>query len=73
MNLHALMSLIDKNTDVKSLTNVLLKNNPRLKPLYDQMKSSGMSEKEFVMSYARQNNINIEPIVQMFKNKGINF
>lgn len=72
MNIQDMLSLINKNTDPRALTNALLSRNPRLQPLFNQMKQSGMSEKDFVLAYCRQNNINVEPIVQMFKNKGIN-
>lgn len=72
MNLQNFMSLISKNADPRAITNVLLKNNPRLQSLFNEMKSSGKTEKDFVLNYCKQNNINIEPIISMFRGKGIN-
>lgn len=72
MNLQNFMSLISKNADAKAITRVLLNKNPQLQPLFSQMQASGKTEKDFVLDYCKQNNINIEPIISMFRGKGIN-
>lgn len=45
--------------------------NPQFQILYNQMKQSGMSMRDFTLQYARQNNINIEPTLNVLSQKGI--
>lgn len=49
----------------------MVSNNPQAQAIFNQMRQSGMSPKQFVMQYAKQNNINIQPYLNMMKNKGI--
>lgn len=72
MNIQDMLKLINKDTDPRALTNALLSKNPRLRPIFDQMRQSGMSEKDFVLAYCRQNNIDVSPLLRMFESKGIN-
>ena len=39
----------------------LFQQNPQMQVLYNQMMQSGLPPVQFVMQYARQNNINIQP------------
>ena len=39
----------------------LFQQNPQMQVLYNQMLQSGLPPVQFVMQYARQNNINIQP------------
>ena len=39
----------------------LFQQNPQMQVIYNQMMQSGMSPIQFIMQYARQNNINIQP------------
>ena len=47
--------------------------NPRANAMLNQMKQSGMTPKEFVMQYAKQNGINLDPIIQQMHNRGMKF
>lgn len=45
--------------------------NPQVQVLFNQMQQSGMSIRDFTLQYARQNNINIQPILQQLNQCGI--
>lgn len=49
----------------------LIAQNPQAQILFNQMQQSGMSMKDFTLQYARQNNINIQPILQQLNQRGI--
>ena len=53
--------------------NDLIKQNPQAQILFNQMQQSGMSVKDFTMQYARQNNINLEQIINVLSQRGIKF
>lgn len=46
------------------------KNDPKINMLLNQKQQSGMSWKEFTLQLARQQNYNIEPILQQLSQKG---
>lgn len=48
-----------------------LRQNPNIQIGYNQFAQSGLSEKEFVMQFMKQNNININAIVDEFRRLGI--
>jgi hypothetical protein len=39
--------------------------------VFNQMQQSGLSPREYALQYAKQNNININPMVQMLQQRGI--
>lgn len=49
----------------------LIRQNPQFNALYNQIQSSGMSYKDFVMQYCKQQNIDIKQVEQMAQNLGI--
>ena len=53
--------------------NDLIKQNPQAQILFNQMQQSGMSIKDFTLQYARQNNINLEQIINVLSQRGIKF
>ena len=53
--------------------NDLIKQNPQAQIIFNQMQQSGMSIKDFTMQYARQNNINLEQIINVLSQRGIKF
>lgn len=53
--------------------NDLIKQNPQAQVLFNQMQQSGMSMKDFTLQYARQNNINIDAIINGLSQRGIKF
>ena len=49
----------------------LINNNPQARALFTQMKQNNMSIKDFTLQYAKQNNINIETILNTLSQRGI--
>ena len=49
----------------------LISKNPQAQALFTQMKQNNMSVKDFTLQYAKQNNINIEPILNTLSQRGI--
>lgn len=49
----------------------LIQQNPQMQILMNQMQQSGMNMRDFTMQYAKQNNINLEPIIQQLNQRGI--
>lgn len=49
----------------------LIAQNPQAQILMNQMQQSGMSIRDFTLQYAKQNNINLQPILQQLNQRGI--
>lgn len=49
----------------------LIQQNPQMQILMNQMQQSGMNMRDFTLQYAKQNNINLEPIIQQLNQRGI--
>ena len=50
-----------------------LQRNPQAQILFNQMQQSGMSARDFTIQYAKQNNINLQPIINTLSQRGIKF
>ena len=51
----------------------VMSNYPQFKVILNQAQQSGMSLKEYAKQYAKQNNINIEPMLNMLEQRGLRF
>lgn len=51
----------------------MIQQNPQAQVLFNQMQQSGMSVKDFTMQYAKQNNLNINAIINSLNQRGIKF
>lgn len=49
----------------------LIQQNPQAQVLMNQMQQSGLSMRDFTLQFAKQNNINLEPIIQQLNQRGI--
>lgn len=49
----------------------LLQQNPQAQVLMNQMQQSGLSMRDFTLQYAKQNNIDLQPIIQQLNKRGI--
>ena len=63
MNL--LMGLLSGNTNKEQIVRNLVAQNPQMNAIMQQVQNSGMSIKDFTMQYAKQNNINMQPFLNM--------
>lgn len=58
--LNIFKSFMSMGNNPQQIQNLLLQQNPQLKVLLTQMKQSNLSPIQFVMQYARQNNIQVD-------------
>lgn len=49
----------------------MINTNPQMQVVFNQMQQSGLSPRQYALQYAKQNNINIEPMVQLLQQRGI--
>lgn len=69
--MNVLMQLMSMGQNPEQITNQILSQNPQIKVAFNQMQQSGMSTQQYVMQYAKQNNIDIQPLLNMLNQKGI--
>lgn len=69
--LNVLAQIMQMGKNPQAILQNLINQNPQAKFYLNQMKSSGLSDKEFVMQFAKNNNIDINPFISMLSNFGI--
>lgn len=69
--MNVLMQLMSMGQNPEQITNQILSQNPQMKVAFNQMQQSGMSTQQYVMQYAKQNNIDIQPLLNMLNQRGI--
>ena len=66
------MQMLMGGNNPQQLANQLVQSNPQMNAIANQMKQSGMSPTEFLQQYAKQNGQNIQPLLNMLSQRGIN-
>ena len=51
----------------------MVQQNPQFNAILNQAKQSGMSMKDFTLNYAKQNGIDIQPMLNMLSQRGFRF
>lgn len=69
--INMLMSLLQGGGNPQQYMQSIIKQNPQLNAVFNQMKQSGLSAKDFTLQFAKQNNINLEPFIKALQDKGI--
>lgn len=69
MNLQSLMQMLTSGGNPKAIVKQAINQNPQVRAMFTQMQNSGMTEEQFVRQLAKQNNIDIEPIINSFRNR----
>lgn len=69
MNFFAQM--LNMGSNPQQIFQNLINNNPQMQIVYNQMQQSGLSPREYALQYAKQNNININPMINMLQQRGI--
>lgn len=64
-------SLIQQVGNPDMIIQQLTNQNPQATNLINQMRNSKLNAQEFVVQYAKQNNIDLEPILRGLQQKGI--
>ena len=63
--------ILQSYANPQQVVQTMINQNPQAKILMNQMQQSGMSVRDFTLQYARQNNINLQPILQQLNQYGI--
>lgn len=66
-----IMQMMTNGQNPNQVVEQIISKNQEAQVLFNQMKQSGMSIKDFTLQYAKQNNINIEEILNTLSQKGI--
>ena len=66
-----IMRIMTNGQNPNQVVEQLINNNPQAQALFTQMKQNNMSIKDFTLQYAKQNNINIETILNTLSQRGI--
>lgn len=66
-----IMQMMTNGQNPNQVVEQIISKNPQAQVLFNQMKQSGMSIKDFTLQFAKQNNINIDQILNTLSQKGI--
>jgi hypothetical protein len=71
IDMNLLMGLLSGGNNPEQMVQNLAQKNPNMNAVLQQVKQSGMSMKDFTMQYAKNNGIDIQPLLNMMSQKGI--
>lgn len=70
-SLQALMQIIGNGGNPQQILQMVAQRNPQFAAMLNQQKQSGMSMEQFVRQLYKQNNVDINPMLNALKQKGI--
>lgn len=65
-----LMQFLSSGGNPQQIAENLIKQNPQLNAVLNQARNSGMSMRDFTMQYAKQNGINLQPMLDLMAKRG---
>ena len=68
-----IMQAMSGQGNPQQMVEQIARNNPQANAMLNQMKQSGMTPQQFTMQYAKQHNINIQPMLDMMRRNGLKF
>ena len=68
-----ILQMLSVNQNPNQIIQQALQQNPQAQIMFNQMQQSGMNARDFTLQYARQNNINLQPILNVLSQRGIKF
>ena len=69
--LQSLFQMKNAGRNPQQIMQSVVQQNPQIQVLLNQAQQSGMTPQQYAMQYAKQNNINIQPLINMFAQRGI--
>ena len=66
-----IMQIMTNGQNPNQVVEQIISKNQEAQVLFNQMKQSGMSVKDFTLQFEKQKNINLEPILNTLSQKGI--
>ncbi len=68
-----MLQMLSMGNNPNQVVQMLAQQNPNVQAILNQMQQSGMTPQQFAMQYARQNNIDINQVVNAFRKMGGKF
>lgn len=66
-----IMQAMSGQGNPQQMVEQIARNNPQANAMLNQMRQSGMTPQQFTMQYAKQHNINIQPMLDMMRKNGL--
>lgn len=66
-----ILQAVNGGVNPQQMIQNMIQQNPQAQVLFNQMQQSGMSMKDFTLQYAKQNNINLQPVLSQLNQRGI--
>lgn len=67
---NVLIQMLASGGSPQQIAENVLKQNPQLNAILNQARNSGMSMRDFTMQYAKQNGINLQPMLDLMAQRG---
>lgn len=68
-----MLQMLSMGNNPNQVVQMLAQQNPNVQAILNQMQQSGMTPQQFAMQYARQNNIDITQVANVFRKMGGKF
>lgn len=68
-----IMQMLMSGQSPNQIMQQMIQQNPQARVILNQMQQSGMNPRDYVMQLAKQNNVNINPMLNMLRQKGFKF
>lgn len=65
-----IMQMLMSGMNPNSIMQNIIRQNPQTQVILNQMQQSGMTPQQYVMQLAKQNNIDLNPMLNMLKQRG---
>lgn len=65
-----IMQMLMTGQNPQMIMQQIVNSNPQAQVILNQMQQSGMSPQQYVMQLAKQNNINLNPMLNMLRQRG---
>jgi hemoglobin-like flavoprotein len=65
------MQMLSMGNNPQQIIQNMMAQNPEIRIAFNQMQQSGMTPQQYAMQYAKQNNINIQPLMNVMNQRGI--
>lgn len=68
-----IMQMIMSGMNPQDIMQQIIRTNPQAQVILNQMQQSGMTPQQYVMQLAKQNNVNLNPIINTLRQRGYKF
>lgn len=70
MNNNNIMQMLLSGQNPNQIMQNIIRSNPQAQVILNQMQQSGMNPQQYVMQLAKQNNVNINPMLNILRQRG---